>query len=169
MAQISLRNRRYDEAIAFIEKAVALSPNSHIYLAILGRNLVLVGRPEEGLPLIQQGIRRNPFTQPLLLKWEGEAYYALGRYEDALAAFERARARGPKSPNPLVRLALTYADMGRMEEARAAAQEVLKLNPKFSAKGWVNGQFHKDPAIWDSKDGLSVARESGEEVLNEVL
>jgi adenylate cyclase len=159
LSQISLRNRRHDEGIAFLEKAVALSPNSHIYLAILGRTLVLVGRPEEGLARIQQGIRRNPFTQTFLLRWEGEAYYALGRYEDAIAAFERARARGPKAQDPLVRFALTYADMGRMEEARTAAQEVLKLNPKFSAQRWVNGQFHKDPAI--PEHFLAILRQLG--------
>ena len=38
-------------------------------------------------------------------------------------------------------LAMTYADMGRMEEARTAAQEVLKVNPSFSAKGFVNGSL----------------------------
>ncbi len=83
----------------------------------------------------------------MILRHEGLAYHAMGQYEEAIAAFERARARDPQGPPALVMLAMTYADMGRMEEARAAAQEVLKLNPKVSAKGFVNGAMpHKDRA-----------------------
>ncbi len=46
--------------------------------------------------------------------------------------------RIPKSPLPVAFLALTYADLGRIEEARAAAQEALKIDPGFSAKAFVN-------------------------------
>ena len=83
---------------------------------------------------------------PLIIsRLEGEAYHALGRYEEAIAAFERARARNPKGVLPVAFLALTYADAGQLEEARAAAQEVLKLSPGFSAKGFVNALMaHKD-------------------------
>ncbi len=55
--------------------------------------------------------------------------------------------RIPKSPLPVAFLALTYADLGRIEEARAAAQEVLKIDPGFSAKGFVNAVMNfKDRA-----------------------
>ena len=113
-------------------------------MAFLGWILVNAGRPEEALPLIQQGIRLGPITPPLILKWEGEAYHALGRYEEAIATFERIRARAPKWPVGLIHLAIAYADMGRMEEARAAAQELLKVDRKFSAKVFVNVLGYKD-------------------------
>ena len=71
----------------------------------------------------------------------------MGQHEEALAAFERARARNPKGVTVLVWLALTYADMDRMEEARAAAQDLLELTPSFSARGWVNARDIKDRAI----------------------
>ncbi len=86
-------------------------------------------------------------SPPNILRYEGQAYHAMGQYEEAIAAFERARARDPKSPIPLVWLAMTYADMDRMEEASAAAQEVLKQNRKFSATGYVNAAMpYKDRA-----------------------
>ena len=138
LAILSMHGRRYDEAIAYMEESVALAPNDSVTVAILGWTLVHAGRPEEGLPLIQRAIRLSPYTTPNVLRHEGLAYYSMERYEEAIAAFERARARGPKSPLPHVFLALTYADMGQMEEARAAAQEVLEVNPSFSAKAFVN-------------------------------
>ena len=82
------------------------------------------------------------------------------RYEEAIAAFERARARNPKSPVPLVWLAMTYADMGRMEEARAAAQEVLNLKRKFSAKGFVKATMNYKDRV-KSKRALATLRQLG--------
>ncbi len=142
LANLALHRRDYDEAIAHGEKAVALSPNSASLLALLGRTLTFAGRPNEALPLIQRGIRLNPNTPPNLLRFEGQAYHAMERYEEAIAAFERARARNPKSPLPLVFLALTYADMGRIEDARAVAQQAVEVNPGFSAKGFVNAHLN---------------------------
>ncbi len=138
LAEISVRNRRYDEAIAHSEKAVSLDPNSAMVVAGLGRSLIFAGRPEEALAPIQNVKRFSPNPPALLLRWEGVAYHSLGRYEEAIAALGRARARNPKGVFSRAFLALTYADMGRMEEARAMAQEILKLSPGFSAKGFVN-------------------------------
>ena len=160
LQNISLHRRRYDEAIAYGEKAVALAPNAAGIVAQFGRALVYAGRPEEALPVIQRAIRLSPFTPPNILRYEGEAYHAMERYQEAIAAFERARARNPKSPQPLAWLAITYADMGRMDEARAAAQEVLKLTPGFSAKGFVNGTMdYKDRA--KAEHALTTLRQLG--------
>ncbi len=65
-----------------------------------------------------------------------------------------------KSPLPVAFLALTYAELGRMEEARAMAQKVLEVNPSFSAKGWVNGSLdYKDRA--KSEHALATLRQLG--------
>ncbi|MFQ5973607.1 MAG: tetratricopeptide repeat protein, partial [Alphaproteobacteria bacterium] len=144
LANISLQRRQYDEAIAYGEKAVALAPNNSSLVALLGRTLVYAGRPDEALPLIEQAIRLSPNTPPNVLRFEGQAYHAMGQYEEAIVAFGRARARNPKGVLPLVWLAMTYADMGRMKEGRAMAQEVLKLDRNFSAKRFVNGLTFKD-------------------------
>ncbi len=112
--------------------------------SISGRSLIFSGRPEEALPLIQWGLRLSPYPHIIPVRFEGETYHALGRYEEALAAFERARALTPKSPLPLVWLMMTYADMGRTDDARTTAQELFELNPKFSVKRYVLGLEDKD-------------------------
>jgi adenylate cyclase len=136
-ALVCLLRRHYDEAIAYNEKAVALEPNSAMAVGNLGRTLVNAGRPEEALPLIQRAIRLSPYAHPMILRWEGLAYHSMGQYEEAIAAFKRARTRDSQEPMTVAWLALTYADMDRMEQARAAAQEVLKMNPGYSAKRFV--------------------------------
>jgi TolB-like protein/Tfp pilus assembly protein PilF len=138
LANISAKGRRYDEAIGFAEKAVALLPNNPVAVAHLGRMLAFAGRPEEALAPIQRIKRFSPIPPASLLRWEGVVYHTLGRYEEAVTALEAARARNPKGLLPVALLAMTYADMGRVEEARAAAQAVLALSPSFSAKGFAN-------------------------------
>ncbi len=145
LANIALHRRQYDEALGYNEKAVALAQNSAGTLALLGRTLVYAERPEEALLVIQKAIRLSPFSPPNVLRYEGIAYHSMGRYEEAIAAFERARTRNPNSPLPLVWLAITYADKGQMEQARAAAQEILELNRNFSTKVYVNATMdYKD-------------------------
>ena len=136
LAKISLHGGRYDEAISFAEKGVALLPNIPIVTANLANALIFAGRPEEALAPIQRVKRFSPTPPVNLLRQEGYAYHSLGRYEEAIAVFERIRVRNPKGVLSAAWLALTYADAGRMEEARVAAQEVLKLSPGFSAKGF---------------------------------
>jgi adenylate cyclase len=143
-SQIALRERKYDEAIAHMERALSLHPNHEVFLTLWGRALTYAGRPDEGLPIIQQGIRRSPFASSLMLRLEGEAYHALGQYEEAIPAFKRARTRDPKSPVPVVWLLMSYADLGRAEEARATAQELFKLAPQFPVKRFVQGMEYKD-------------------------
>ncbi len=67
--------------------------------------------------------------------------------------------RIPKSPLPVAFLALTYADMGRMEEARAMAQKVLEVSPGFTVKGFVIILTFKDRTR--SERALATLRQLG--------
>jgi adenylate cyclase len=161
LANLALYRRQYDEAIAYGEKAVALAPNNSSLTALLGRTFVYAGRPDKALPLIQRGIRLSPNTPPNVLRFEGLAYYTMRRYKEAMTAFGRARARNPKSPLPLAWLALTYADMGRMEEARTVAKEVLKVNPSFSVNGFVNSRLAPQKDRTKSQQALATLLKLG--------
>ncbi len=108
------------------------------------------GRPafEKALPLIQRAIRLSPYTPPPILFYEGLGYHSLGQYKEAMAKFERARRINPKGSFPLALLAMTSANLGRMEEARATAQFFISTGagPIFSAKEFVKALDYKDRA-----------------------
>jgi hypothetical protein len=44
-------------------------------------------------------------------------------------------------------LAAVYSELGREEEARAAAAEVVRINPKWSLEVWKQRVPYKDPAM----------------------
>jgi class 3 adenylate cyclase len=77
----------------------------------------------------------------------GEAYRSTGRYEEAIAAFKRALTRNPDLLPAHLNLAAIYSELGREEEARAEAAEVLKISPKYSLEVWRQRAPYKDPAV----------------------
>ena len=58
------------------------------------------------------------------------------RYEEAIAQLKKAIEREPRDIMSYIVLASTYSMAGREKEARAAAAEVIKINPKFSLENW---------------------------------
>lgn len=55
--------------------------------------------------------------------------FAEGRFEDAIAAYEKALAQDPNFTDPLHGLAQVYAQQGRLDEAIVVAQRIAALDP----------------------------------------
>jgi adenylate cyclase len=79
----------------------------------------------------------------------GCAYDVMERYGEALPFLKQHAARYPDNIGVHFELAFAYAQLGRYDEARAEAAEVMRLNPQFSLKEVEKspGPF-KDKAIW---------------------
>lgn len=76
----------------------------------------------------------------------GAAYSSTGRIEEAITTLKRAVSLVPNDTIPHQILAGIYSALGREEEARAEAAEILRLNPKFSLEGLKQRLPFKDPA-----------------------
>jgi adenylate cyclase len=121
----------YDKSIELEQQAIALIPNgadAHVFLAI---TLNWAGRPEEALPLLEKAIRLNPLPPAFYYLHVGACYRLLGRFEDAIAMFKKSIHLAPNNVLAYQGLACTYGQMGREEEAKAAAAELLRINPKL--------------------------------------
>ncbi len=64
----------------------------------------------------------------------GLRYCFDGRYEEALVACKKALDMQPDNVTTLRDLAVIYVGLGQEEEARAAAAQVLRLDPNFSVE-----------------------------------
>jgi adenylate cyclase len=128
LAMACLYVRDFGRCIAFYEKALELNPNSADLLAEMADALVHVGRTAEGVVRIAQAKRLNPIY-PDWYDWVlGIAAFNDGRYEDALAAFMRLDDHSNFLRADLV---AAYVRLGRMEEARAVAAEMVRLQPNY--------------------------------------
>ncbi len=145
LANIAINKRQYDQAIGHCEKALTLSPTSHV-MAHCGRIWTSVGRPQEALELIKKAMRRNPYFNSMYFFILGNAHRLMGNYDEAIAALEARRDSNPNTLSPLVMLAATYAEAGRMDEARATVKDSVKRFPKYSLKRPMRVLRYKDPA-----------------------
>jgi len=132
LGNIYLLKRQYEKAIAEDERAVALNPNGADAYAHLGMTLNYVGRPEEAIALLKKAIRLNPIPPNWYLFSLGDGYRLTEQYEEAIAAYKRVLHSNPDDMLSLMGLAATYSLSGREAEARAAAAQILRIEPKFS-------------------------------------
>jgi TolB-like protein/Tfp pilus assembly protein PilF len=128
--------RQYDKAIAESERAVSLNPNSAESYMRLGLVLAYAGRAEEGIPYMQNALRLNPFPSINYFSNLATIYRESGHYEKAIEASKRALRGEPNTQIPYITLAISYIRLGREEEARAAAAEIRRINPKFSLESY---------------------------------
>ena len=94
-------------------------------------------------------MRLSPYYRDWYLGVLGTAYRLAGDYDEAIAAYDKRRERNPHSTMPYLGLALVYSEVGRDKEARAAASEVLKRNPKISLNQVRNRLPYQNPAEVD--------------------
>jgi len=149
MGQIHMLKREHDEAIAWGERAVSAHPNAdnaHVFLAWF---LTMAGKPEESIPLIKQAIRRNPIPPGWYFIILGNSYRLIGRFDEAISELKNAVAYSPDELGAHVTLASAYAEAGRLEEARAEAAEVLRIQPTFTVESQARVSAYKNQAHLD--------------------
>jgi adenylate cyclase len=132
LGDIYLYKKMHDRAIAEREMAIALDPNNADGLAGLGEVLIYDGKIDEGIAFVKKAIRLNPHHHAWYFWILGSAFGLQGQYKEAEEILKRALIRNPDFFIVHLSLALTYAETGRLKEARAAVEESLKINPDLS-------------------------------------
>jgi adenylate cyclase len=136
----------HDKSLAFAEKAIATDPNGADAHTWLGNCLNFAGKPQEAIPLYKKAMRLNPHPPVWYYINLGVSYYTLGRYEDAVAQYRKSLALSPNSLPSYRELSMVYMEMGKEDEARAAAKEVMRIDPNFSLEHFAKTllQAYKD-------------------------
>jgi adenylate cyclase len=158
LAIAKLYTRRHDEAVDEVERALALNPNFAEAHVCRGETLYYSGRPEEALESFARGKTLNPYFPDVVLHFQALALFQLGRYDEAVDLLLQRLARNAATDVSRALLAASYGHLGRLEEARAAWQEVLRVNPDFSLEYRRKVLPYKNPADFELMvDGLRKA------------
>ena len=152
-------SNEYVKALVEAEKAIEYDPNyanAHLLLATL---LYYAGRPREGLERIRKAIQINPHHPYNYTFHLGQAYYTLGRYDEAIDAFSQGIASNPASERLHVWLAAAYAQSGNIDDAEWEVDQIHTLNPDFSLERMQQTFPFKEPA--DREHFLDGLRKAG--------
>jgi tetratricopeptide (TPR) repeat protein len=144
---IYLYQQQYDQALAEMERAVALAPTEASSYAALAEVLSHMGRTEDALEAAAQALRLKPLVVDVHLDSVGAAYATAGRPEEAIAPLQRYLSRYPNILGAHLTRAAVYRELGQAAEARAEAAEVLRLNPNFSLEVHRQRVPIKNPAV----------------------
>ena len=144
LGNIYLLTRQYEKAITEGERAVALNPNradSHVWLAMI---LTASGDPKGAIDLIYKAIRLNPFPPNWYFFSLGNAFFMLGEYNQAVEAYKKALQHSPDLLLAYIGLAASFSASNRAEDARAAASQIVRIDPKFSIEVFARSLTYKN-------------------------
>ena len=131
LGQIYLYRRAYDLALRHMERSIELNPTNQWNRADLGSLLAHVGRAEEGLELLRNSRRADPyFGPPWYWRALGFAQFVLRRYAEALADFDRAAATSPRWA--LAVMAGCCAKLGFADRARELVAQCMAGDPGYT-------------------------------------
>jgi adenylate cyclase len=125
--------RQSDAAIAEFERSAELNPN--FTDSRFATALIFAGEPERAIEVSKAHMRLDPFYMPIAPGWLGFAHYMLKRYAEAVPPLWECVSRAPNLRSGHQWLAATYGQLGRLDDARAEAAEVIRIQPTFTIEG----------------------------------
>ena len=158
LGAVLLWRRDHEGALAESRRMMALDPNFAQGYAATGLGLTYAGRAAEALEPFAMAMRLDPHYPAMLLHFLAQANFSLGQYEIAAQQLLDRIARNPGTDASRMFLASCYGHLGRVDDARAAWAELLKVNPDFSVAQRARVLPYKDAGDFQRiVDGLAKA------------
>lgn len=115
-----------------MRKAISLNPNDDIASFGYAQALSYAGFNREALDVWGRTQHLNPFFPAVWFGIRAKPHIMLREFEPALRLTRSCAERAPRHYHCFIYLAIAARELGREEEARAAARRVLEIYPKFT-------------------------------------
>ncbi len=139
---VAQQQGRAAEAVAHIQKALALGGPNAAYLVNLGIALASMGRSADAVATLEDAAAREPtFAAYFAL---GNALRSLGRQEDALTHYQHALALQPNNASAHNNIGNAYQTIGRLAEAAASYRRATEYQPTHARAHYNLGIVLKD-------------------------
>jgi TolB-like protein len=143
----NMQKQDFAAADACLIEAMRLGRNHAMVYAVAANVANFSGRPEAALRLTEQAMRLCPVYPPWYAGDMAQALLQLGQISQSLVWSKAAIDRSAGYIHAHLFRVIALHELGRHEEATAAAQTVMKLDPAFGAAAWASGQPFLDPAV----------------------
>jgi TolB-like protein/Flp pilus assembly protein TadD len=153
---VQMVTNRALQGIAECERALALDRNLAAARAFIGYAKLALGRAEETEAHILEALRISP-RDILAYQWmmfAGNAKLLLTSDADAVAWFRRCLEANRNFPAAHFLLAAALALLGELDQARAAAQAGLALNPVFTIHTYRTNPVSDNPTYLAARERI---------------
>jgi TolB-like protein len=162
MAGYAVRQFASDARAAkeLVDRSLSLNPNSAIALAIAGWIEVVIANPTDALDLFRRAERLSPRDPRgwFIAGGLAHAYLTQGEFDAAVSFAKKALLYNPRYGPGLRFLAAGLAKLGRRDEAAAAVQRLLRIEPHLTLSSLRARIMFMDESVWDKlADGLRLA------------
>ena len=134
----------FDQAVRLMRRAMELNPSDAYIKARCAAVSTFIGEPMEALRMLDEAEALDPLLPVWCIEERGVAYYALGRYEEALEALDRLVFQTFRSR--LYRAAALIA-LDRPGEAGRLVREALASKPNLTVSRFLFQERYRDPLL----------------------
>jgi adenylate cyclase len=131
LGRIDIFYHRYEQALAEMDRAIALNPNDAHALAGRGNALTWLGQTDAAIEALEQALRIDPELHPMDGFALGLAYYLTRRYDAAIEQEEHTLGETTGANFSRVLLAAAYAEDNRTEGAARTVNDIRRIDPTF--------------------------------------
>ncbi len=156
LGRIHIFYRRYEQAKAEIDRAIAINPNDADGLAGRGNILMWSGQTDAAIEALELAQRIDPELNPFDRSALSLAYYLKQRYDAAAEQAELNLRRTEGANFSRIVLAAADAQLNRMEETAQAVAAIRRLDPTFDAQEF-GTKFLSNDDLAHLRDGLRKA------------
>ncbi len=132
-------SNQHELSVAETRTAVERNPSNVLARLALGNRLDIVGKSDEGIPLLKKSLELNPLDPHghIYFTQLARAYINARDYQNALFYLQESIRRKPEYPHTYHVLAICLGHLDRIEEARDAAAKCEQLH-----LGFINKRAH---------------------------
>ena len=159
LAGVYSLKKDWDKAVAHARKAVEQAPNYAGPVTMLAYALSRSGEYEEAITTYKKALQLNPVKNINRLSGLAFAYLFSKQYENAISTWNESLKQNPDYLFAYMGLTMAYWLSDKKDQARRAARQVLRVNPKFSVDYYEKRSPLKDKALKEQL--FSALREAG--------
>jgi tetratricopeptide (TPR) repeat protein len=157
-----------DVAAEYFRKALTLQPDRYDAAVELASQYVVINRYVDARDLLSRygaELRENAHY----LDMAGQAYFAMGMYQDAWPHFELAAKLQPDAETVQAHTASCAVFVGQIDLAKSIYRKILKRHPKHQKTHYELAQLDRAKNDRHVKQMLKVLRKSGDVAANNVF
>ena len=136
----SFLHKNLDAGAEMFDRALLLNENSAFAWGVSGSTYCFLGRPDDALERLRNAWRLSPFDPLNFFFWTvaGLAEFVAGRYDQAIGWLRKAQRSNARFSACHRTLTASLAQSGDVEAAKVAAQDLLKLEPRFRVSAFTS-------------------------------